>query len=101
MDDTGPEITDTREEEDLPPYSLQLQLAASIVDRLIERNGGREVADSFWDDDVFDSLDEGDEYLDPELWDPDEETLPEALGSGANGPGRVGYSDLWRAEDQR
>jgi hypothetical protein len=77
MDDTGPEITDTREEEDLPASTLQLRLAASIVDRLIERNGGREVADSFWDDDVFDSLDEG-EYLDPELWDPDEETLPEA-----------------------
>jgi hypothetical protein len=46
---------------------------------LIERNGGRKVADQFWDDDAFDSLDEGDEYLDPELGDPDEETLPEAL----------------------
>jgi hypothetical protein len=77
MDDTGPETT--IEGEDLPASTLQLRLAASIVDRLIERNGGSEVADSFWDDDVFDSLDEGDEYLDPELWDPHEETLPEAL----------------------
>jgi len=78
MDDTGPESQDTREEEDLPASTLQLRLAASIIGRLIERNGGREVADHFWDDDAFDSLDEGDEYLDPELGDPDEETLPEA-----------------------
>ena len=78
MDDTGPENPDTREEEDLPASTLQLRLAASIIGRLIERNGGREVADQFWGDGVFDSLDEGDEYLDPELGDPDEETLPEA-----------------------
>jgi hypothetical protein len=29
------------------------------------------------------------------------EALQSFDGSGANGPGRVGYSDLWRAEDQR
>jgi len=78
MDDTGPEKPDTGEEEDLPPSTLQLRLAASIIGRLIERNGGREVADQFWDDHAFDSLDEDDEYRDPELGDPDEETLPEA-----------------------
>jgi len=78
MDDTGPEKPDTGEEEDLPASTLQLRLAASIIGRLIERNGGREVADQFWDDDAFDSLDEGEEYMDPELGDPDEETLPEA-----------------------
>jgi hypothetical protein len=78
MDDTGPEKPDTGEDEDLPASTLQLRLAASIIGRLIERNGGREVADQFWDDDAFDSLDEGEEYMDPELGDPDEETLPEA-----------------------
>lgn len=78
MDDTGPEKPDTGEEEDLPASTLQLRLAASIIGRLIERNGGRGAADQFWDDDAFDSLDEGDEYRDPELGDPDEETLPEA-----------------------
>jgi hypothetical protein len=31
----------------------------------------------FWDEDAFDSLEDGEEYVDPELWDPDEETLPE------------------------
>ena len=56
MDDTGPENPDTREEEDLPASTLQLRLAASIIGRLIERNGGREVADQFWGDGVFDSL---------------------------------------------
>jgi hypothetical protein len=78
MDDTGPESQVTREEEDLPASTLQLRLAASIIGRLIERNGGRKAADQFWNDDAFDSLDEDDEYLDPELGDPDEETLPEA-----------------------
>ena len=77
MDDTEPEIPDTGGEEDLPASTLQLRLAASIVGKLIERNGGSEDANDFWEDDVFDPLDEGDEYLDPELWDPDEETLPE------------------------
>ncbi|MGB9206383.1 MAG: hypothetical protein WCB94_20670, partial [Terriglobales bacterium] len=51
----------------------------TIVGRLIERNGGRDVADAFWDDDAFDSLDDGGEYLDPEFCDSDEEALPEAL----------------------
>ena len=77
-DDSRPEIPGTREEEDLPASSLDLKLAASVIGALIERNGDRDVADAFWDDDAFDSLDEQREYQDPELWDPNEETLPEA-----------------------
>lgn len=77
IDDSRPEIPDAREEEDFSSSTLQLRLAASIVDRLIERNGGRDVADRFWDDDSFDSLHERGEYLDAEFLDPDEETLPE------------------------
>lgn len=73
-----PEISDAREEDASPTSTLQLQLAAGIVEKLIERNGGREADNVFWDDDAFDSLEDGDEYLDPELWDPDEEVLPEA-----------------------
>jgi hypothetical protein len=78
MNDSQPEMPDTREENGLPASALQLQLAAGIVERLVERNGGSEIANVFWDDDAFDSLEDGDEYLDPELWDPDEEILPEA-----------------------
>lgn len=75
--DSRSNIPGTREEKYFS--ALQLQLAASIVDGLIERNGGRDVAIASWDDDAFDSLDVGGEYLDPELWDPDEETVPEIL----------------------
>lgn len=78
IEDTEPEIPDTSEGEDLPSSRLQLQLARSIIARLIKRNAGQDAADSFLDDNVFDSYEEGDEYSDPELWDPDEETLPEA-----------------------
>lgn len=73
-----PELTDTREEDTFPTSALQLQLAAGIVENLIERNGGSKIANLFWDDDAFDSLEDGDEYVDPEFWDPDQETLPEA-----------------------
>ena len=71
------EVEETRKEEDLPAFTLQLQLAASIVDALIERNGGRDVADEFWNDNSFNSLDDEGDYLDADLWDPDEEKLPE------------------------
>jgi hypothetical protein len=77
IDDSRPGSPDAREEEDLSASTLQLRLATSIVDSLIERNGGRDVADRFWDDDSFDSLHERGEYLDTEFSDPDEETLPE------------------------
>jgi hypothetical protein len=70
------EVADTREEES-PTSMLQLQLAAGIVEKLVEQNGGRDIANVFWDDDALDSLEDGDEYVDPELWDPEEETLPE------------------------
>jgi hypothetical protein len=62
-----------------PTSALQLRLAAGIVEKLIERNGGSEAANVFWDNDPFDSLADEDEYVDPELWDPDgDEVLPEA-----------------------
>jgi hypothetical protein len=73
-----PEMPDPREEDASPPSAFQLRLAAGIIEKLVKRNGGDEVANVFWDDDAFDPLEEGDEYLDPEFWDPDEETLPEA-----------------------
>ena len=75
MNGSQPEIPGARNGENGEPSKLQLQLAAGVVDRLIEANAGREVADAFWDDDSFDVLDE----FDPDLGftDPDEETLPE------------------------
>jgi hypothetical protein len=70
-----PEIPRAKNGENGEPSKLQLRLAAGIVDRLIEANAGREVADAFWDDDSFDVLDD----YDPDLVcaDPNEETLPE------------------------
>lgn len=58
--------------------AIQLRLAASILTRRVERNGGSAVGGLFGAEDSFDTdVDQG-EYLDPELWDPDEdETLPE------------------------
>lgn len=70
-----PETLRARNGEDSEPCKLQLRLAAAVVDRLIEANAGREVADRFWDDDSFDVLDDSDPDLEYE--DPDEETVPE------------------------
>lgn len=54
--------------------ALQLRLAASLLGRRIERNGGGETAAKFWDDEAeFDH----EYYVDPELWDPGSETVPE------------------------
>jgi len=77
MDDIEPEIPDSREEETVTSPALQLRLAAGIVGRLIERNGGSDAAERFLED-VLESLDDGKEYRDPELGESDEETLPEA-----------------------
>lgn len=79
-DNLQPEMFDARKEDDASPASaLQLKLAAGILEKLIEGNGGSAVTNVFWDDDAFDSLEDGEEYVDPELWDPDgEEVLPEA-----------------------
>lgn len=71
------DVGETRNEKEPSPSKLQLQLAAIIVDTLIERNAGRAAADEFWDDNSIDSLEDEGEYLDPDLSDPDEETLPE------------------------
>lgn len=70
-----PEVLGARSEENGEQCKLQLRLAAAVVDRLIETNAGREVADAFWDDDLFDVL--GDFDPDLECEDPDEETVPE------------------------
>lgn len=68
----------TKEEDASSSSALQLRLAAGIVEKLVERNGGSDVTNVFWDDDAFESLEDGDEYVDPELWDPDgDEILPE------------------------
>lgn len=65
------------EEEDCFVSALQLRLAASVVNRVIERNGGCDAADGFWDDDSLDTEVDQVEYLDPELWDPDFDTVPD------------------------
>ena len=70
-----PKVLEARNGEDGEPCKLQLRLAVAVVDRLIETNAGREVADRFWDDDSFDVL--GDFDPDLECEDPDEETVPE------------------------
>ena len=57
--------------------SLQLRLAAIVIDKIIERNGGRAAADAFWDDDSFDFSDEMELDADLELRDSEEETVPE------------------------
>lgn len=76
--DSGRKIRGAVEEEDNFPSALQLRLAASVVNRLVERNGGCGAAGVFWEENSFDNDLDQREYLDPELWDPDgEETLPE------------------------
>jgi len=71
------DVGKTRNEKRTLASKLQLQLAASIVDTLIERNAGRAAADEFWNGNSVDSLlDEG-ECEDEDLSGPDEETLPE------------------------
>ena len=77
-DDTRREKSFIREDDDLSTSSFELKLAASVISRVVKRNGNCEAADLFWEDDALDSLEEKREYQDPELWDPDEETLPEA-----------------------
>lgn len=63
----------TMKEAESPASRLQFQLAASLLDSVIVKNAGRDAADAFWDDDCFDLL----EDTDPDLGDPDVETLPE------------------------
>ena len=76
-DNSEPESPDAREEEDCSASTLQLRLATSIIDSLIEHNGGRDVADRFLDDESLASRHERGEYLDVESSNTDEETLPE------------------------
>jgi hypothetical protein len=73
--DSERKITGAREEEDGFASALQLRLAASLLNRQIERNGG--CAADFLDDDFLDTQVEQDEYLDPELWDPDADPVPD------------------------
>lgn len=60
---------------DCPGSRLQLELAASLTDRLIVRNAGREAAEAFWNDNSFDLLEDTEPDLDSE--DSGMETLPE------------------------
>lgn len=74
--DSGREIREIGGEDDLIASALQHRLAASVVNRLIERNGG--CAAGFWDEeDSFDTTHDQDEYQDPELWDPDADPVPD------------------------
>lgn len=72
---SGREIRDAGEEDDLIASAIQLRLAASVVNRLIERNGG--CAAGFLDDDSVDEEVDQEEYVDPEFWDPDEDPVPD------------------------
>lgn len=72
---SGRKIRDAGGEDDLIASAIQLRLALSVVNGLIERNGG--CAAGFWDDDLFDTEQDQDEYLDPELWDPDADPVPD------------------------
>ncbi len=77
MIDSGREIRNVGEEDDLLGSTLQLRLAASVVNRLVKRNGDSGTAECFWDDDLLDAEVDQDEYLDPELWDPDADPVPD------------------------
>jgi len=63
-----------KDPEDCFDTEFQLRLAASALNRRLERVGGCDAAQVFWNDEA--ELD-SEEYEDPELWDPDYETLPE------------------------
>lgn len=75
MMDCGRKVREAGEEEECFVSALQLRLAASLLNRQIERNGG--CAADFLDDDSLDTQVEQDEYLDPELWDPDADPVPD------------------------
>ncbi|MFP5237666.1 MAG: hypothetical protein ACLGSD_17360 [Acidobacteriota bacterium] len=75
IDDFELELPNSGEEEGDLSGPFELELAASIVGRVIERNGGS--TDVFWDEDSFDSPEVNAEDLDPDLGDPDVEMLPE------------------------
>jgi hypothetical protein len=63
-----------RDPEDCFDSPLQLRLAASVLTTRVERNGGGDAAGVFWGDETEPDREE---YVDPEFWDPDYETLPE------------------------
>lgn len=68
MIDGPKKVADASVEGDGFDSALQLRLAASLVSRLVERNGGSSAAaDLFWDEDSFDTERDQEEYLDLEL----------------------------------
>lgn len=75
MMDSGRKARETGEEEECFVSALQLRLAASLLNRQIEQNGG--CAADFLDEDSLDTEVEQDDYLDPELWDPDADPEPD------------------------
>jgi hypothetical protein len=66
-----------RKERESVVSPLQRQLAAMVIDNIIEGNGGRAAADVFWDDDSFDITEESEVDPDRDLPDLEAETVPE------------------------
>jgi hypothetical protein len=75
-DDDQPLIKEGREE-DNPASRFQLELAASVITSIIDKNAGSGASEAFWDDDSFDFEDDVERDTDPDCWDPEDETLPE------------------------
>lgn len=57
--------------------ALQLQLAASVIGKTVERNADHAAAEVFWDDDSFDFPDDREFDSDLDLPNSEEETVPE------------------------
>ena len=77
MSDSRSEAAEARKEGVGHASAFELQLAAMVVKAAVEHNGGRDRAARFWDDDLLESIDSKEGHVDPEPWDPDEETVPE------------------------
>lgn len=75
-DGSQPQIREGRRRND-PDSTLQLELAASVITKIVERNAGPGAAEAFWDDDSFEFPDGAEPDLDPDCRNSDEETLPE------------------------
>jgi hypothetical protein len=75
-DENQPLIREGREESSTA-LKFQLELAVSVITRIIDKNASSGSAEAFWDDDSLDFEDGVELDTDPDCWDPDEETLPE------------------------
>lgn len=77
MEDSRRQFAHRGEEDDLCTSPIQLRLAASVLGRVVEQNGGCAAGSEFWEEDSLDIELDQEQYSDPESWDPDYETLPE------------------------